>query len=303
MFKYGGSFVDERYSRIVEPLLYADNIFQPGVTYTDKYASDAGLEQGAGIVKVHKLKMSDSEVQITGKNNFSNEDTEDELIDIALNNSFMKSIKLYAIVAAAVSYAMQVEYYDTLVNRVRNTWTQAGVACLVNEGTVSESTLTDYTKKTLYEDVLAERTKIRHKNGDVSVVLCSPETFAEMLFESKQAYTPAFNDSQVTAGQITRMMTWNGFLWVETSMLQGDSNSTLKYIQYNGTSNEKKTVDASDINYVLYNAEAFSILDNLTVMRIVDTNEFPGSLAQIALNSGFKVTNKDLVVVRKVTSE
>lgn len=299
MFKYGSSFVDERYSSIVEPLLYADNIFQPGVTYTDRYASDAGLEQGSGIVKVHKLKMTDSEVQVTGKNDFSNEDTEDEIIDIALNNSFMKSIKLYSIVAVAVNYQMQMEYYDTLVNRVRNTWTQAGLACLVNEGTASEIAAGDVGKTSLYSDVLSERVKVRHKNGDVSVVLCSPEVFAEMLAESKQAYTPAFNDAQVTQGSITRMMTWNGFLWVETSLLGGISNNALKYVQYEGGSNTKKTVDASGVRYILYNPQAFSILDNLTVMRIVDTNAFPGSLAQIALNSGFKVTNPDLVIVRK----
>lgn len=301
MFKYGSSFVDERYSSIVEPLMYADNIFQPGVTFTDRYASDAGLEQGAGLVKVHKLKMTDTEVQVTGKNDFSHDDVDDELIDIALNNSFMKSIKLYDIVAVAVNYAMQLEYYDTLVNRIRNVWTKAGVACLVNEGTVSESTSADFSKDTLLNDVMSERVKVRHKDGDVSVVLCSPETFATMLMESKQAYTPAFNDSQVGVLGITRMMTYQGFLWVETSMLEGDTNNALKYVKYTGTTSAVQTVDASKVKYILYNYEAFSILDNLSLMRIVDTTDFPGSLAQVALNSGFKVTNPDLVVVRKIT--
>lgn len=301
MFKYGTSFVDERYSSMVEPLLYADNIFQPGVTYTDKYASDAGLEQGAGVVKVHKLKVTDAEVQVTGKNDFTNDDVDDELIDIALNNSFMKSIKLYDIVAAAVNYSMQMEYYDTLVNRIRNVWTKAGVACLANEGTASESTILEFSKNSLFEDVMQERVKVRHKDGDVSVVLCSPETFAVMLAESKQSYTPAFNDSQVAVLGITRMMVWQGFLWVETSMLEGDTNAALKYVKYTGTTSAVQTVDASKIKYILYNYEAFSILDNLTLMRIVDTTAFPGSLAQIALNSGFKVTNPDLVIVRKIT--
>lgn len=304
MFKYGSSFVDERYSSMVEPLLYADNIFQPGVTYTDKYAETMTKESGGvGLVKVHKLKMTDTEVKASGKNDFTNEDVDDELIDIALNNSFMKSIKLYELVAASVGYAMQMEYYDVLVNKVRNTWTQAGLACLANEGTVSEAATGTFAKVSLLDDVIQERVKLRHINGDANVIICSPETFAQMLMESKTGYTPAFNDSQVTASSITRMMYWQGFLWIETSMLEGASNSALKYVKYSGTANEIQTVDASKIKYILYNPQAFSILDNLEVMRIVDTTAFVGSLAQIAINSGFKVTNSSLVVVRKLGEE
>lgn len=304
MFKYGNSFVDERYSSMVEPLLYTDNIFQPGVTYTDKYAEALNNEAGGvGLVKVHKLKMTDTDVQVSGKNDFSNEDVDDELIDIALNNSFMKSIKLYGLVAASVGYAMQMEYYDVLVNKVRNTWTRAGLACLANEGTVSEAATGTFAKVSLLDDVMQERIKLRHIDGDANVIICSPETFAQMLMESKTGYTPAFNDSQVTASSIARMMYWQGFLWIETSMLEGDNNSALKYVKYSGTANALQTVDASKIKYILYNPQAFSILDNLDVMRIVDTNAFVGSLAQVALNSGFKVTNSDLVVVRKLAGE
>lgn len=301
MFKYGSSFVDERYSSMVEPLLYAENIFQPGVTYTDKYAEALNNEAGGvGLVKVHKLKMTDTDVQVSGKNDFSNEDVDDELIDIALNNSFMKSIKLYGLVAASVGYAMQMEYYDVLVNKVRNTWTRAGLACLANEGTVSEAATGTFAKVSLLDDVMQERIKLRHIDGDANVIICSPETFAQMLMESKTGYTPAFNDSQVTSPNIARMMYWQGFLWIETSMLEGENNSALKYVKYSGTANALQTVDASKIKYILYNPQAFSILDNLDVMRIVDTNAFVGSLAQVALNSGFKVTNSSLVVVRKL---
>lgn len=301
MFKYGSSFVDERYSSMVEPLLYAENIFQPGVTYTDKYAEALNNEAGGvGLVKVHKLKMTDTDVQVSGKNDFSNEDVDDELIDIALNNSFMKSIKLYGLVAASVGYAMQMEYYDVLVNKVRNTWTRAGLACLANEGTVSEAATGTFAKVSLLDDVMQERIKLRHIDGDANVIICSPETFAQMLMESKTGYTPAFNDSQVTSPNIARMMYWQGFLWIETSMLEGENNSALKYVTYSGTANALQTVDASKIKYILYNPQAFSILDNLDVMRIVDTNAFVGSLAQVALNSGFKVTNSSLVVVRKL---
>ena len=49
--EYGGYNVTEKYSNIVEPNLYYDSIFQPGMTYTDKFQGDAA----SGLVKIFKV--------------------------------------------------------------------------------------------------------------------------------------------------------------------------------------------------------------------------------------------------------
>ena len=49
--EYGGCNVVEKYSQIVEPNLYFDSIFQPGMTYNDQFQGDAD----SGLVKVFKL--------------------------------------------------------------------------------------------------------------------------------------------------------------------------------------------------------------------------------------------------------
>lgn len=49
--EYGGYNVTEKYSSIVEPNLYYDSIFQPGMTYTDKFQGDAA----SGLVKIFKV--------------------------------------------------------------------------------------------------------------------------------------------------------------------------------------------------------------------------------------------------------
>ena len=49
---YGNLNVDERYSSLVEPNLYFDNIFEPGITYNDAYQGDAN----SGLVKISKQK-------------------------------------------------------------------------------------------------------------------------------------------------------------------------------------------------------------------------------------------------------
>ena len=54
--EYGGYNVVEKYSQIVEPNLYFDSIFQPGMTYNDQFQGDAD----SGLVKIFKLPEDDS---------------------------------------------------------------------------------------------------------------------------------------------------------------------------------------------------------------------------------------------------
>lgn len=66
-------------------------------------------------------------------------------------------------------------------------------------------------------------------------------------------------------------------------------------MQANGTT---KSVDISDVQYVLYDHRAFSIIDRLTLLRVKDSELFAGSLVQEEVDTGFKVTNDDAVLVR-----
>ena len=55
------------------------------------------------------------------------------------------------------------------------------------------------------------------------------------------------------------------------------------------------------MQYIVYNYMTLSIVDNLEAMRIVDSENFVGSKAQVEMNTGFKVTNSKQAVVRKKT--
>ena len=50
MAQYGSVSVDEKYSAILEPNLYGDAIFQPGVTFNAEHQGDAAC----GLVKIYK---------------------------------------------------------------------------------------------------------------------------------------------------------------------------------------------------------------------------------------------------------
>ena len=45
-----GHTVDDKYSALVEPNLFAANVFQPGITFTDKYQIGP-----AGQIMVHQV--------------------------------------------------------------------------------------------------------------------------------------------------------------------------------------------------------------------------------------------------------
>ena len=52
----------------------------------------------------------------------------------------------------------------------------------------------------------------------------------------------------------------------------------------------------------MYYHKALSVISNFEAARIVDSENFNGSKAQVELNTGYKVTNTVLARVRKVTA-
>ena len=71
--------------------------------------------------------------------------------------------------------------------------------------------------------------------------------------------------------------------------------STVKYYDSTGT---QQTVDLTDVEMIVGDAQCFSILDNLEAFRLVDSENFVGSKAQVEMNTGFKVTNADCVIIK-----
>ncbi len=281
---YGDLNVDERYSGLLEPNLFYESVFVPGVTFTDQY------EEGpAGGIYVHKLSTSAVEPGAPGRD-FTDEAAKDDLIQIVLNNNFQKSKKIYGVQAAAVSISLANENLSVATNEIKEGWMQSGNACLVTEGTASSNTGAITSAKAA---LIAERTEISKKKGKADVVLCSPEFFGKLLEEVGDKFTPVMNDKVAATGTIG---TYLGFTIIEDN---GLSAASAKYINNAGTT---KTASFGGVDFIMYNHKAFSIVNNLEAMRIVDSENFVGSKAQAEINSGYRVTNPDLVRVRKTAA-
>lgn len=281
---YGNLNVDEKYSGILEPNLFYESIFVPGVTFTDQY------EEGpAGGIYVHKLSTAAVEPGKPGTD-FTDEATKDELIQIVLNNNFQKSKKIYGVQANAVAFPLANEQLSIATKEVKEGWNLSGNACLVTEGTASADT-TAITSAT--DALIDERTALSKAKGKADVVLCSPDFYGMLLKEAGDKFMPVRNDKIASTGAIG---TYLGFLVIEDNGLAATS---AKYINAAGTT---KTATFTGVQFVMYNHKALSIVNNLEAMRIVDSENFVGSKAQVEMNTGYKVTNADLVRVRKVSA-
>ena len=81
-----------------------------------------------------------------------------------------------------------------------------------------------------------------------------------------------------------------------------EANGAQGSIKYYDSTGTQKTVDMSKVQYVMYYHEALSVISNFEVARVIDSERFAGSLAQVEMNTGYKVTNAALARVRKVAA-
>lgn len=210
---------------------------------------------------------------------------------MALNNSYRKSKKIYQVTENSCPYNKAEKNLSLAVAENRRDRQASGLACLVNEGTALEDT-TALTSATIKDKVVDLRTALRKKHVYPNVVIASVEAFAEMLKAAGKEYTPNTNDRIVTTGQVG---TWLGMLWLEADALDGIA----KYYDYTGT---LKEVNLSEVELVMYQADTFHLADNLSMMRLKDSELFTGVKAQNEINTGFRVTNSDKVLVKKKTT-
>ena len=278
---------DERYSAIVEPNLYSNAIFQPGISYTDKYEV-----ADAFAAKVAKVGVGAYADPTTGVGDYSHEAASDELITIPYNNCFKESKKMYNIQMQSVSYNMGEENLAVAIQKVRVRKDRAGVACLVHEGTVS-SVVDASTATTLKANVLAVKKELLDDDANPTVAICTNEFYTTLLSIANNEFTSDVKNFVSQEGQVVK---WLGILWIPTSIL---NLASAKYYDNTGS---LQTVDFDKVEFVMYDADAFSILGNVTDNGLYDGHPaFNGVAAQSELYAGFKLTNPKRARVKKTS--
>lgn len=278
-----GATVATAMSPIVEAGLYADEIFIEGRTFTSQYDVDS-----AGQIQVEKYSP-DMEVKakVPGSN-FSDKDYKNTVISINCNNAFQYSQKVPAYFEATMPTSVKMNQTLRTTENVRIGRQKAGLAALVHGGT--ESTNNEAITETNFkEEFLKDRKILVDKFAKPNVAITSTEIYNIMLKLAGTEFTPSTNENVVTTGQVGY---WMGILWIEAPLLGG----SLSFLNESGI---EQAVDTANIDYILYDYKAYSIIDKLTMLRVIDSEEFAGSKIQEEIDTGFKVTNADCVLVRK----
>jgi hypothetical protein len=284
--KYQNIHVDERYTPILEPNLYSDNIFQPGVTFNQAFAAG---NPGAGLVRVYKQNPEPLVKPGAPAQKFTHADAVNSLLDIRLNNAFRVSRAIYQVQANSIAYALADQTLAEAVAGVKQGWTVSGLACLIREGTPLASTA-PVTAANIKATILDARRAARKAKAAPSVVLASVDVFSAMLEAAGSEFAPGLNDSMMATGQVG---TWLGMTWFECNATEERDAS---YFDHAG---DLQTADLSKAEFVMYDPAAFSIINNLELMRVVDSENFAGSLAQVEFNTGYRVTGPARVTVKK----
>lgn len=281
--KYNSQYVDEKYVGIVEPNLYTDTVLIPGVTFTDKYVTGP-----AGQIMVHKLSTGAAVTPKAPGQDFTHEASEDELIAIAINNNFQKSRKIYGVQANAVGIPLAEENLADAVKMVAQGMQYSGLACLANEGTADTDTVAITTGEKAVEKLLGLRKSIKDAHGRANFALVNTELYRFLLQEVGFTYN-GFDEATRDAALLKRF---------NLSIIECNSfdMEEAKYIDSTGAT---KTVDLSKVEMIVGYNEAFSIVPNLNAMRLIDSSDFVGTLAQCELNAGFKVNSPAQVAVKK----
>lgn len=270
-------------SPVVEGGLYADEIFQDGVTFTSEH--DVG---NAGQIQVEVYSPDNSIEPKTPGADFTNSEYVNTVIDINTNNSFQKSQKVPAYVQATMPTPVLINKTWAVTEDIRIARQKTGLAVLAAEGTVSEDTEA-ITSANVKPKVLALRKELRKKHARPDVVIASVDAYSSMLEVSGKDYTPVSNDKVVATGRIGY---WASMLWIESTLLGGS-------FKYNNAAGVAQVVDTSTIELIMYDHMAYSIIDKLVMLRTIDNPNAAGSLVQEEIDSGFKVTNAACVIVKK----
>jgi hypothetical protein len=283
-----GKFVDDRFSALVEPNLFDQNVFQPGLTFTDKYTLGA-----AGQIFIHKL----GKVAVTAGEpgqDFNSVNTADSVIQITLNKAFRRSEKIYGTTAASVAYPIAAAHLEQALADVREGWNTEATKALVSEkynpanantiGPASVLAGTALTAENIYASIVNDRSVLVANKARPDALIVSPAVYALLL------QSPEF----VRASDLARETASSGMV---------GSVAGLSVFEYSGMLtgfNVRPGGSAVniDVEYIMYDHDAFSIITNVEVIRLVDSEVFSGTLAQVEVLSGFKLTNTDRALIK-----
>lgn len=253
----------------------------PGVTFSEDI-----VEGPAGGYYAHKLDDGNEVEPGTPGRDFNDEAAKDELLQVSYNNNFQKSRKIYGVQAAAVKFDAGEAYLANSLNVTRQGRRYSALACMVNEGTVSFDT-SETTESNVVDKIVEMRKDVKDNHGQANFLLASTAVYAAAL---KALGLKSTEDPAIVSAQLIKRF---GLNIIECNSFDKEN---VKYYDYSGT---LKTVDLTDVEMICGYYEAFKLEDNFAVYRLIDSENFAGSKAQVEYNTAMRVVSPKQIIVKK----
>lgn len=279
-----GHNTDDKYSPLVEPNLWFNNIFQDGVTYTGKYQLGS-----AGQILVHKPGIATITATTPGAD-FSDAIVQDSITTISLDKQYNRSRKIYNATAASVAYPIAAAELETGIQEVAKAWTLSGVTELIETTSiqVSDNLTTLATADDIFDQIVDDRAKLVKLGATPDVIIVSPKVYALLLKSTEFQRTGVIGDRVVAGGNVGMIagMTVVEYQALDDAAVDGQSIGGITW------------ASGDELEYAMYDHDAFSIVTSVNMVRVKDSERFNGTLAQVEIVSGFKLTNPSRALLK-----
>jgi len=270
---YGNKNVDSRFSATIEPILFAQNVFQEGLTYTAKYDVSE-----AGEIFFRKLGKGTAVVGTPGTK-FTHTDTADAVFTISRSLSVSRSEEIMEAVAVDVSYAVGAENLETALLVCQEAWNLeiakvfAGLDVDGNAMTVSTNGAA-LDKDTIYGIVVDDVAKLNALKAKPNTMLVTPAGYAVLLKSPEFLRSTDLGDIVVQTGQVGRIAGQNVFMY------------------------EDLATAVPNADYVIYDMDTLAVNSYVEAYRLKDAIDFVGTYAQVKINFGKAVSNGARALVK-----
>jgi hypothetical protein len=180
---------------------------------------------------------------------------------------------------------------ETAIQEVRSGWTLAAYKALIGTASVinSDNILTVVAADTIYDQIVADRQKLVATGVKPDTLIVSPATYGLLLKSDEFQRTGAIGDSTVAEAVVGRIAGMN-VVEYEAADSGAVDGQTIGGITW---------ASGDLMEYVMYDHDTFSIVTSVEAIRLVEEpTRFVGTLAQVQIVSGFKVTNVARVLLK-----
>src|SRR6056297_220741 len=289
-----GHTVDDKYSPLVEPNLFAGNVLQPGMSFTDKFQIGP-----AGQIIVHKPGTGTVTATAPGAD-FTETVVGDSTITISLNKQFNRARKIYGATVASVAYGIAASELETALAEVKEAWTLEGVSAVVDADGIQVSsnvtTLTDSSDNSngIYNEIVSARQALRELKANPDTIIVSPTTYSKLLKSSQFQRSVDLDNQVIRDAYVGRIAGLNVYEYENLEDAAGNLTNI------NGTTDDITWDSTNDaLEFIVYDHDALSIVTSVNVVGIWDgMPRYNGVVAEVEMVSGFKLTNSSRAILK-----